>query len=261
MTRSSYDHRIPPSRRTTHTTIPPSHRNPNRKASGIPRSELFITSKIPPYQQGYNEAKECIDEILSGLGTDYLDLLLIHFPGCGGEDGCHHRRLDTWRAMEHAVHDKRVRALGVSNFETEHIEALLVGEHRKLNAASTGLDFSVRPSVLQSEFHPFLYRPELMQYLAKKNIVFEAYGSMNAQGLLKDNTVTEIGKKVGKSNAQVLLRWAIQHGLVILPKSVTSHRIEENVKIDDFTLSDAHMESLNTLNQDENSYWSGIGVK
>jgi len=217
-------------------------------ASGVPRSEIFITSKIPPWQQGFHEANEALEAILSGLGTDYIDLLLIHFPGCGGELSCPRRRLDTWKAMEFAVTAGKVKALGVSNFEASHIAALMTSEQK------------IHPMVLQSEFHPFNYKPDLLTYLAEHDIIFEAYGSMNAQGLLDHQAVTTIANELKKTNAQVLLRWALQHGCVILPKSTKPKRILENSQLDDFVLTKEHMVALNSLNQGEASYWSGKGV-
>ena len=151
--------------------------------------------------------------------------------------------------MEFAVQAGKVKALGVSNFEEWHIEALMTASQ------------TIHPMVLQSEFHPFNYRPGLLSFLAKHDMVFEAYGSMNAEGLLDHATVSRIATEVHRTKAQVLLRWALQHGCVILPKSVQPKRILENVQLDDFELSGEQMTALNSLNQDTASYWSGKDVE
>lgn len=144
-----------------------------------------------------------------------------------------------------AYKDGRAKAIGLSNFEPEHIDAILASS-------------DVPVTVLQSEFHPFLFRPELLKYLAKHDIVFEAYGSMNAKGLLRNPVVAEVAAQARRTPAQVLLRWALQHGCVILPKSVHRARIVENAQLD-FELSEVQMLTLNALNTGTHSYWSGIG--
>jgi len=198
------------------------------RTCGVGREELFVTTKIWNEDQGYDRTLAAFEESRERLGLDVIDLLLIHWPG---KD----KYIDTWRAFEKLYNDGRVRAIGVSNFQVHHL--------RKLAEAAT-----ITPMVNQVEFHPLLTQNELRAYCAEHGIQLEAWSPL-MQGNLDHPVLKEIGEKYGKSPAQVILRWDLQHGVVTIPKSVTPSRIAENGNIFDFVLSDEEVARIDALNE------------
>ncbi|MBB6692641.1 aldo/keto reductase [Cohnella xylanilytica] len=198
------------------------------RTCGVPREELFVTTKIWNEDQGYDRTLAAFEESRERLGIDVIDLLLIHWPG---KD----KYVETWRAFEKLYADGRVRAIGVSNFHVHHL--------RKLAEAS-----EIAPMVNQVEFHPLLTQKELLAYCKENGIQLEAWSPL-MQGNLDIPTLKEIAAKHGKSPAQVVLRWDLQHGVVTIPKSVTPTRIAENADLFDFELSEEDMARIDALNE------------
>ncbi|TKC14885.1 aldo/keto reductase [Robertmurraya kyonggiensis] len=203
------------------------------RESGVPREELFVTSKVWNSDQGYESTLQAFETSLQKLGLDYLDLYLIHWPGQDKE-----RFKATWKALEKLYKDGRVRAIGVSNFHVHHLEDLLE-------------DAEVKPMVNQVEYHPHLAQLELRSFCKKEGIQLEAWSPLKQGELLDDPTINEIAQKYGKSAAQVILRWDLQNEVVTIPKSIKEQRIIENADIFDFELSHEDMEKINALNKDE----------
>ncbi|MEB7720648.1 aldo/keto reductase [Staphylococcus equorum] len=201
-------------------------------ATGKNRSDLFITSKLWLADYGRENVTDAYETSLNKLGLDYLDLYLMHWPGTDEA-----LMIDTWQGMEDLYKNDRVKNIGVSNFETAHFEALLA-------------QVSIKPVINQVEFHPYLLQESLRRYLEVQNIHMESWSPlMNAQ-ILEDDTVRNVATEVGKSPAQVIIRWNIEHGVVVIPKSVTPSRIEENLNVFDFQLTSAQIEKLDKLNED-----------
>ncbi|GGA79037.1 aldo/keto reductase [Ornithinibacillus halotolerans] len=203
------------------------------RKSGIPREELFITSKVWNTQQGYEETLQAFEESLEKLGLDYLDLYLVHWPVRG-------KFVDTYRALEKLYQDGRVRAIGVSNFHIHHLEELLAS-------------CTIKPVVNQVEYHPHLTQVELKAFCEKNNIQLEAWSPLKRGRLLDEPTLVEIGKKYGKSPAQVILRWDIQNHVITIPKSTNVQRIKENANIFDFELTEEEMNRIDDLNINDRS--------
>ena len=195
--------------------------------SGISRNDIFLTTKVWNSNQGYDSALRAFDESLERLGTDYVDLYLIHWPVKG-------RFVQTWRALERIYAEKRARTIGVSNFHIHHLEELL-GESE------------IVPAVNQVEFHPFLLQSDLRAFCRERSIQYEAWSPLMQGTALRDKTVRKIAKKYGKSAAQIIIRWDIQHEVVTIPKSVHSERIEENSRVFDFEISNEDMVRLDGL--------------
>jgi diketogulonate reductase-like aldo/keto reductase len=193
-------------------------------ASGIPREEVFVTTKLWNSQQGFDSTLEAFDGSLGRLGMSYVDLYLIHWPV--PTEG---RFVDTWRAFERIRLQGGAKTIGVSNFRIEDLERL-------------EREADVRPSVNQIELHPRLQQRELRAWQDERQIVTEAWSPL-AQGgeMLEDETIAEIAELHGKTPAQVILRWHLQLGNVVFPKSVTPARIRENFEVFDFELSEAEM--------------------
>lgn len=200
------------------------------KECGIPREELFVTTKVWNQDQGYTSTLAAFEASRKRLDLEYLDLYLIHWPVKG-------KYKDTWRAMQQLYRDGLVRAIGVSNFHIHHLEDLMEA-------------YDIKPMVNQIEFHPLLTQQPLRKFCREKGIQFEAWSPI-MQGRLGIPILQEIGKKHGKTPAQVVLRWDLQHDIVTIPKSVHAHRITENAEIFDFTLSADEMNQIDALNQDK----------
>ncbi|MGG0844829.1 aldo/keto reductase [Peribacillus simplex] len=198
---------------------------------GVPREELFITSKVWNTEQGYDTTLQAFDDSLNRLGLEYLDLYLIHWPG---KD----KYLETWRALEKLYKDGKVKSIGVSNFHVHHLENLLANSE-------------VKPVVNQIELHPLLTQLEIRDYCAKHEIKVTSWSPLGRGNLLEEPTINHIAKKHGKSSAQVLIRWHLQHDLVVIPKSITPSRIEENAQVFDFSLSLNEMNQIDALNKNE----------
>ncbi len=198
--------------------------------SGVPRDELFITTKLWNDDHGYDKTLVAFDASLDKLGLDTVDLYLIHWPLPKRD-----RYVETWKAFEKLLADGRTRSIGVSNFNIDHLERL---------AAET----DVTPAVNQIELHPRLAQADLRAYDAEHGMVTEAWSPIGqGQGLLNDDVVTDIAQAHDRSPAQVVLRWHIQLGNVVIPKSVTPERIRENIDVFDFELTGAEMDRLTDL--------------
>ena len=203
------------------------------KSTGLSREDLFITSKLWLTDFGRQNVEEAYRQSVEKLGLDYLDLYLMHWPGTNEAV-----MIDTWRGMEDLYKQNQVKNIGVSNFTPEHFEALLA-------------QVSIKPVINQVEFHPYFTQEKLRKYLEAQNIYMESWSPfMNAQ-ILNDETLNEIGKEVNKSAAQVIIKWNMQHNVVVIPKSVTSSRIEENIDVFDFELSAEQMKRIDDLNKDQ----------
>ncbi|MGW7976170.1 aldo/keto reductase [Staphylococcus xylosus] len=201
-------------------------------STGLKRSDLFITSKLWLDDYGRQNVADAYETSLNKLGLDYLDLYLMHWPGIDEA-----LMIDTWQGMEDLYKNDKVKNIGVSNFNIEHLEALLA-------------QVSIKPVINQVEFHPYLLQSSLNRYLEVQNIHMESWSPlMNAQ-ILEDETVNAVANEVGKSPAQVIIRWNIEHGVVVIPKSVTPSRIEENINVFDFVLTAAQIEKLDNLNEE-----------
>ena len=201
------------------------------KESGIPRDEIFITSKVWNDDQGYESTLRAFEESLQKLGTDYMDLYLIHWPVTG-------KFKETYRAMEKLYQEGKVRAIGVSNFHVHHLETLMESS-------------TITPMVDQVEFHPHLTQTELRSFCKENNIQFEAWSPLKKGRLFEDETLQEIAKAHGKTVAQVILRWNIQHEVVTIPKSIREQRIIENADVFDFSLTDEEMKRIDGMNKNE----------
>lgn len=198
--------------------------------SGINRDEIFVTTKIWNSDQGYEQTLAAFDASRSKLDMDVIDLLLIHWPVKG-------KYVDTWRALEEIYSKGQVRAIGVSNFQTHHLDDL---------AAVS----SLVPAVNQVEFHPLLTQEPLRAYCGQKGIRLTAWSPL-MQGNLDIPVLQEIAQKHGKSPAQIVLRWDIQNGVITIPKTTTSSRLVENSQIFDFELSEEDMKAISALNQNK----------
>jgi diketogulonate reductase-like aldo/keto reductase len=192
------------------------------KEASVPRAELFITTKVWNSDQGYENTLRAFDESLERLGLDYVDLYLIHWPTPQFDE-----YVDTYKALEKLYHDGRVKAIGVCNFEIEHLERLLK-------------ECEVVPVLNQIECHPYLAQNEIKEFCAKHNIFVE---------VLKDEVIQKIAASHSKTPAQAVLRWHLQNNTIVIPKSVTPSRIEENFNVFDFELTESEMAEINQLNR------------
>ncbi|ULT59845.1 aldo/keto reductase [Neobacillus drentensis] len=201
------------------------------KESGVSREELFITTKVWNSDQRNDSVEEAFETSLRKLGLDYVDLYLIHWP-------VKEKYKDTWKVLEKLYKEKRVRAIGVSNFNIHHLEDLMsVAE--------------IKPMVNQVELHPLHSQPELRGYCKQQQIQIEAWAPLGQGRLLDHPGLQEIASAHHKSIAQVILRWDIQNEIVTIPKSIRESRIKENANIFDFTLSESDIEKINALNENQ----------
>lgn len=201
------------------------------EAAGITRADLFITSKVWLKDYGFEETLAAYQASLDRLGLDYLDLYLIHWPGT------ENKYVDTWKAMEQLYNEGKVRNIGVSNFKIEHMDILLE-------------QATVKPVINQVEFHPYLNQKELRDYLAEKQIAVESWSPLMNGEILTNDVINEIAEKHGKSPAQIIIRWNIDNDVVVIPKSVTPERIEENLNVYDFSLDEEDLYKIEQLNED-----------
>ncbi len=199
------------------------------KSSGRNRDDIFITTKISTSNQGYDSAKTSFKQSLKDLRTDYVDLLLIHWPNIENFN----KSIETWRALVDMQKDGLCRSIGVSNF-TEELIAKLLGE------------FDIVPAINQVEFHTFLYQKELLDYCRGKNIQLEAYSPIAKAQLFDHKVLKKMAKKYQKSAAQIMLAWCINHDIVVIPKSVNEPRIIENSEIF-FKIKEEDMAELNQI--------------
>ncbi len=203
--------------------------------SKVPRKDIFVVTKLWNADQGYDKAMVAIDASLFKLGMDYVDMYLIHFPVSG-------KRKDSWRALEKIKSDGKAKSVGVSNFMVNHLEDLLA-------------ETSLVPAMNQVEFHPFLNDKALYDYCKQKGILLEAYSPLAHGKKLEDPKVTQVASKYKKSNAQLLIRWALQKGLVVIPKSVNPMRIIENGNVFDFEISNEDMLLMESWNENFRTCW------
>ncbi|RYO29755.1 hypothetical protein AA0111_g5952 [Alternaria arborescens] len=209
------------------------------KKSGIPREELFFTTKIPPKDMSYENSKQHIDNTLNITGFDYVDLYLLHSPYGGKEN-----RLGAWKALVEGVQDGKIRSIGVSNYGVHHLDELEAWI--KETEAREGKGKGGVISINQIELHPWLARPDIVNWCKQRGVLCEAYCPLVRATRNEDPLLKPLAEKYKKTPSQVLLRWSLQMGFVPLPKSVTKSRIEENAQIYDFELSAEDMKSLDT---------------
>ena len=200
-------------------------------ASGVDRSQVFVTTKVWNTDHGYGRTREVFDESLRLLGLETLDLYLIHWP-------VRESYLDTWKALESLYAEGRVRAIGVSNFEVHHLEYLM------RNA-------EVVPAVNQIELHPYLQQKDIRAYCRTHGIAVEAWSPIARGTVLDDPVIGDIAAAYGKSPVQVTVRWELQHGIITIPKSVHANRIRENAQVFDFELSEDDMAAIDAIDRGE----------
>lgn len=199
------------------------------RESGIPRENIFLTTKVWNNDQRGERTLAAFEESLKRLETEYVDLYLVHWP----VKGCYQ---ETWRAMEKIYQSGRAKAIGVSNFLVHHLEDIL-------------RDSQIVPSVNQVEFHPFLVQPELLRFCQNHKIQVEAWSPLMQGKIVTEQVVQKLAENYHKTPAQIVLRWNLQHKVVTIPKSIRSNRIAENTQIFDFELSQADMNVLDALNE------------
>jgi 2,5-diketo-D-gluconate reductase A len=198
--------------------------------SDVPRDELFITTKLTNSEQGYDTTLTAFDGSMEKLGIDVLDLFLIHWP-----QPMFDQYVDTWRAFEKLLADGRVRSIGVSNFEIPHLQRLMS-------------ETDVVPTVNQIELHPQFPQDELREFHAEHGILTESWGPLGqGKGLLEDPNIVEVARRKERTPAQVVLRWHVQLGCIVIPKSVNPDRIQENIDLFDFELDDADMAKISKV--------------
>jgi len=203
--------------------------------SGLDRGDVFITSKLSNDAHLPDDARVAFEVTLEALGTDYVDLFLIHWPLPTRYDGDF---VSTWQTLEEYYRDGRARSIGVSNFQPHHL--------RRLHSES-----QVPPAVNQIEVHPYLTQDDVRAFCAEHQIAIEAWSPIAQGEVLGDPEIVTVAERTGKSPAQVVLRWHIQRGDIVFPKSVTPARIRENIDIFDFELSAQDMETISALNKDQ----------
>ena len=202
-------------------------------ASGLPREDVFVTTKLWNGDQGHDSTLIAFEESLERLGLDHVDLYLIHWPVPSND-----RFVDTWRAFERIYEEEAARAIGVSNFRVEDLEQLMA-------------ETDTRPTVNQVELHPRFQQAELRAFQAEYKIATEAWSPLAQGGSLDDATIAEIAESYDRTPAQVILRWHLQLGNIVIPKSVTPERIRENIEIFDFELNDEDMAEFARLDRGE----------
>lgn len=205
------------------------------RESGLPREQIFVTTKLWNEDHGFDSALRAFELSLTRLGLEYVDLYLVHWPVAN-------KRLDSWDALERLYKEGRARAIGVSNYLTPHLRELL--DHCE-----------VPPAANQIELTPFLQRRDTRALCAQHRIVVQAYSPLTRGEKLSHATVVRVARQVSRSPAQVLLRWGIQHGHVVLPKSTTPSRIAENAALFDFALDAAAMQALDGLEENLTTGW------
>ncbi|WP_053747275.1 aldo/keto reductase [Streptomyces sp. MMG1533] len=202
-------------------------------AAGLPREDVFVTTKLWNSDQGYDSTLRAFDTSLAKLGLEYVDLYLIHWPVPSAD-----KYVDTYRAFEKLLADGRARAIGVSNFLPEHLERLIA-------------ETSVIPAVNQIELHPHLQQHASREYHAEQGIATEAWSPLGSgKGLLEVPAIVAIAQKHDRTPAQVVLRWHLELGNVVIPKSVTPSRIKENIEVFDFSLDAEDLAAISALNED-----------
>lgn len=208
--------------------------------SGIPREEVFVTTKVWNSDHGFDAALAAFEKSLEKLRFNYIDLYLIHWPVPGLRD-------DTWKALEVLLKEEKCCSIGVSNYMIRHLEEVLQNS-------------SIIPAVDQVEFHPFLYLKDLLEYCHSQTVHLEAYSSLTKGRKLRDPTVAEIAASYFKTPAQILIRWALQKGVTVIPKSAKKERIYENADVFDFAISQEDMDVLDSLHENLHTSWDPTAV-
>lgn len=202
------------------------------KKSGVPREEIFITTKL--YMNQYANAEKSINDALKKLGVEYIDLMLLHHPDAND--------VKAYKAMEKAVREGKIRSLGLSNYYIDDLEKFLK-------------QITIMPSLIQNEIHPYFQEKDVIKYANDKGIIMEAWyplgGRENRTRLFEDKTISSIAKAHNKSSAQIILRWHLQSGVVAIPGSSNPAHIKENVSIFDFELSEEEMKAIEKLEQNQ----------
>ncbi len=203
------------------------------KASDIPREDIFVTTKLWNDSHGYDTAIKALEESLKRLQLDYVDLYLIHWPlPMKG------KTVESWKALETLYHDKKVRAIGVSNFHIPHLQELME-------------QTDIVPALNQLECHPYMNQKELRTFCRENGIVFQSWSPLAQGQVFEDAQLKDIAERNGKTIAQVVIRWHLQQGRAVIPKSIHASRIQENSQVFDFTLSEEDMGLINALNVDK----------
>ena len=206
------------------------------RESGIPREEIFVITKLYPSQ--FDEPEKAIDEALKKLDIGYIDMMLLHHPGTGD--------VEAYKAMEQAVEDGKIRSIGLSNWYVEELEEFLP-------------QVNITPALVQNEIHPYYQENNVIPYIHNLGIVVQGWYPLGGRGhtaeLLGDKTISEIAKAHGKSSAQVILRWNLQKGVVVIPGSSNPDHIQENTELYDFELTDEEMAQINALDRNEKHDW------
>jgi diketogulonate reductase-like aldo/keto reductase len=199
------------------------------RKSGVSRDDVFITTKVWNSDQGYESTLQACNKSLKRLGLSYLDLYLIHWPVPEVSE-------ETWKAMVTLLREQKIRAIGVSNYDIDDLSQLMHSS-------------DVLPAVDQVEFHPFLYQERLLRFCEKNRIQMEAYSPLTRGMRINHPTIVAVANKYRKTPAQVLIRWSLQHGLVVIPKSIQEDRILENSRVFDFRLEPEDMKLFDSLNE------------
>lgn len=199
------------------------------RESGIPREEVFVTTKVWNTDQGYESTLQAFEASRKRLGFEYVDLYLVHWPVKG-------KYKETWKALEKLYKDGWVRAIGVSNFQIHHLQDLMA-------------DAEILPMLNQVELHPYLTQVELREFCKQNQIQIESWRPLMQGKVVEVPEIVELAKKYNKTPAQIVIRWNLQHGIVTIPKSVRAERIRENADVFDFTLSPEDMAKIDALNR------------
>lgn len=213
------------------------------RESDIPRENLFVTTKLWNSDQGYDETLRACEASLKELGLEYVDLYLMHWP-------VPDKRLASWQAMERLQQEGRVRSIGISNFMKRHVEELLGSAE-------------IKPVVNQIEMSPFIYefRKDTIDFCRDQNIYIESYSPLTKGRKLSDPKLVALAEKYGKSPAQILIRWSLQHDFITIPKSANENRIRENAQVYDFQLSREDMNTLNSFDEQLTTGWDPTNEK
>lgn len=206
------------------------------RESGVALDDIFITTKVLNEEQGYENTLKAFDNSLLRLGLDYVDLYLLHWPLPG-------KRLDTWRAMCKIYEDGRARAIGISNFTEKHIDELM-------------RETPTIPAINQIEMTPFLYQKNLAQHCQDNGIQVAAYGPFSRGKKIDEPKLKELANKYGRTPAQMLLRWSIDHNFVVIPKSVTPSRIKENSEVFDFKITKEDLDLMDSWDEGFRAAWN-----
>lgn len=205
------------------------------KESGVPREEIFVTSKVWNTERGYEKTLAAFETTMAKLDLDYVDLYLIHWPAAANQfENWKEINAKTWRALEELYIEGKVKAIGVSNFLPHHLEALLEG-------------VKVVPMVNQIEYHPGFMQAESVAFCKAHNILVEAWSPLGTGNVLNNETLIMMAQKYSKTVAQICIRWVLQHGLLPLPKSITESRIIENTEVFDFEIKDEDMAIIDAI--------------